>query len=130
MAVHSTSSRSHPKSRGAIAMSTELRQALEQVARRFRHVRLWSGLALCWLTWAVLGLGLSVLLSRSGDASIRRGWLLASFAALAVTSGLACTLIALRSVRDRRWVARRIESKHLELGTGLHAGFQEGGASH
>ena len=30
-------------------MSTELRQALEQVARRFRQVRLWSGLALCWL---------------------------------------------------------------------------------
>ena len=32
-------------------MSTELGRALERVARRYRHVRLWSGLALCWLAW-------------------------------------------------------------------------------
>ncbi len=36
-------------------MSSELRQALEQVARRFRRVRLWGGLAACWLALAVLG---------------------------------------------------------------------------
>ena len=37
-------------------MRTELRQVLEQVARRFRKVRLWSSLAVCWLAWALVGL--------------------------------------------------------------------------
>ena len=36
-------------------MSTQLRRALEQVARRFRHARLWTGLTLCWLIWALAG---------------------------------------------------------------------------
>ena len=44
----------------------ELRQALEQVARRFRQVRLWSGLALCWLTWALVGAGLYCVVSHPG----------------------------------------------------------------
>ena len=40
-----TIDRSPSTSRGGFDdMSTELRRALEQVARRFRHVRLWSGL--------------------------------------------------------------------------------------
>ena len=38
-------------------MSSELRQALEQVAERFRALRLWSGLAVCWLVLAVARLG-------------------------------------------------------------------------
>src|SRR5260370_186788 len=60
-------------------MSTELRQALEEVARRFRHVRLWGGLALCWLAWAVLGLSLSALRSRSGTEPTPAGWPLRPF---------------------------------------------------
>ena len=38
-------------------MSMALRQALEQVARRFRRVRLLSSLAICWLVWALVGCG-------------------------------------------------------------------------
>ena len=38
---------------------------------------------------------------------------------------LACALPALRSARDPRWVARRIEAKHPELGTGLLAAVEE-----
>ena len=40
-------------------MSRQLRQALERVARRFRHERLWSSLALCWLAWALVGWGIA-----------------------------------------------------------------------
>ena len=49
-------------------MSGKLWQALEQVARRFRQVRLWSGLALCWLTWALVGVALTVMSSRPRHA--------------------------------------------------------------
>ena len=45
-------------------MSDDLRWALDQVARRFRRVRLWGGLALGWLlpNEFVPGLGASHLL--------------------------------------------------------------------
>ena len=107
----------------------ELRQALENVARRFRHARLWSGLAICWLTWALVGLGLYVMVSRSGRALIPGGLLLVSFAVLVVTTALVCVIGALRSVRDPRWVARRIETKHPELGTGLLSAVEEDATS-
>ena len=57
-------------------MSMELRQALEQVARRFRHVRLWSALAICWLCWAFVGWGLALVLPRFGAESIPNAGLL------------------------------------------------------
>ena len=43
--------------------------------------------------------------------------------------GSGCALVALRSVRDSRWVARRIEAKHPELGTGLLAAVEEDAAA-
>ena len=43
--------------------------------------------------------------------------------------GSACAIVALRSVRDSRWVARRIEAKHPELGTGLLAAVEEDAAT-
>ncbi len=46
-------------------MSTELRRALEQVAARSRGVRLWGALALCWLAFALIGCGLSLVLGRA-----------------------------------------------------------------
>ncbi len=106
-------------------MITELRQALEEVARRFRRVRLWSGLTLCWLAWAILGLLLSLLWPRLGQAGIPGEWLLAAYGAMAAATGLACTVLALRSVRDGYWVAKRIEAKHPELETGLLAAVEQ-----
>ena len=44
-------------------------------------------------------------------------------------SGIGWTVVALRSVRDARWVARRIEAKHPELGTGLLAAVEEDAAT-
>ena len=109
-------------------MSTQLRRALEQVARRFRHARLWTGLTLCWLIWALAGVCLWVIGSRSGEKLISDGSLLVLFGLVAAT-GTGCALAALRSVRDSRWVARRIEARHPELGTGLLAAVEEDAAT-
>src|SRR5690606_4646066 len=99
-------------------MSGELRAALDEVALRLRSVRLWGALAACWLAWILAGIGLAVLASR-GQAPLI-GWRLAmAFVALAATSGGIIAVIAYRSVRDRRRIARRIESRYPELATGL-----------
>jgi hypothetical protein len=105
-------------------MITELRRALEQVARRFRHTRLWAGLTVCWLVWALAGVCLWLIGSQSSEKLISDGWLLALLC-LVVVSGVGSALAALWSVRDSRWVARRIEAKHPELGTGLLAAVEE-----
>ena len=105
-------------------MNSELRQALERVARRFRHVRLWTGLALCWLAWAIVGWVCSLVLFYLGKTPIPGPWLLGSFAVAAAT-GAALAIWAMRSVRDPRWVARRIEAKYPELGTGLLAAVEQ-----
>ncbi len=109
-------------------MSKELRRALEQVAERFRHARLWTGLTLCWLIWALAGVCLWMIGSRSGEKLMSDGWLL-TLLGVVVATGIGYALTALRSVRDSRWVARRIEAKHPELGTGLLAAVEEDAAT-
>jgi hypothetical protein len=105
-------------------MNSELRRALEQVARRFRHVRLWGALALCWLAWAIV-LGMVVwALSYLGETPIPTRWLL-GLLAIAVTTGAALAIWAMHSVRDPRWVARRIEAKYPDLRTGLLAAVEQ-----
>ena len=66
-------------------MRQELRRALEQVARRFRHARLWSGLAICWLAWAVAGLGWFIVNRAPASRSIPFNWLVAALVLAAVT---------------------------------------------
>src|SRR5262245_22186885 len=105
-------------------MITELRQALEQVARRFRSVRLWGGLARCWLAWALIGGGLIAYLSRAGAGPIPVGWLLTATAFIALISAVVIATRAIRSARDDRWVARRVEARYPELGTGLLAAIE------
>ncbi|MGO9471404.1 MAG: hypothetical protein ACLQVF_45520 [Isosphaeraceae bacterium] len=109
-------------------MNSQLRQSLERVARRFRHARLWSGLALCWLAWAIVGWVVPVVLFHLGKTPIPGSWLLGSFAVAAAT-GVALAIWAMRSVRDPRWVARRIEATYPELGTGLLAAVEQTTAS-
>lgn len=106
-------------------MSGKLRQALEQVASRFRRVRFWGGLAACWLLLALAGYAVSTLTPGVGLGSIPAVWILAAIAVLAVVSGIACFMLAARSARDPRWVARQIEAKHPELGTELLAAVEE-----
>ncbi len=109
-------------------MNSELRQSLERVARRFRHVKLWSALALCWLAWAVVGGIAALVVFHQGKTPIPGLWLLGSFA-VATATGVALAIWAMRSVRDPRWVARRIEAKYPELGTGLLAAVEQATAS-
>lgn len=99
-------------------MSGELRAALDEVARRLRNVRLWAALAACWLAWLLVGIGLDALSSRGASPLV--GWRLGLlFAGLAGATGLVVAVLAYRSTRDRRRIARRIEAKYPELATGL-----------
>jgi hypothetical protein len=110
-------------------MSRQLYEALERVARRFRHERLWGSLALCWLAWAFAGWGAGALGLRSELVSIPSEWLPETFAVAALGTAALCVVWALRSARDPRWVARRIEKKHPDLKTGLLAAIEATAAS-
>ncbi len=109
-------------------MRKELQQALEKVARRFRSARLWTTLALCWLAWAVAGLALYAAESFAHAALVPTNVLIAALAFAAVT-GLALAVTALRSARDQRWVARRIEAKYPQLDTALLSAVEEDSAA-
>ncbi|QEL19653.1 coiled-coil domain-containing protein [Limnoglobus roseus] len=92
--------------------SVELRQLLDRVGDRFRQLRLWGGLAACWLVFAAVGVAAnrSVFDAPSGLRTLAA--LLAVGAALA---GLGWWLATRRVARDPRWIARRIEAKHPDL---------------
>ncbi len=110
-------------------MSMSLFQALERVARRFRHERLFSSLAICWMVWALVGCGMKTAWFQEAIGPIDDWWLTASLAGMALVSGVLCVAWAQTRARDPRWVARRIEAKHPELKTGLLAAVEEIGAS-
>ena len=105
-------------------MSIELRRALEQVAARSRGVRLWGALALCWLAFALIGVGLAIVLARPGTEryapGLLVGWLMTlAGAAFAVAGPI------LRSSFDPRRIARRIEARFPDLDTGLLAAVEQ-----
>ena len=106
-------------------MTDELLKALERVADRYRGVRLWSGLALCWLAFALAGWGYASLLSGGFEG----GWIpvpfLMAWLIILAVAGVAVAGLVRRSARDPRWVARRVEAKYPELGTGLLAAVEE-----
>jgi hypothetical protein len=107
-------------------MSRELVRALERVADRFRTLRLWTALALLWLACAAAGWGYAALMwwTRPDGRWITAPALAAWLAALAL-AGLLVATLARRSVRDLRWVARRIEAAYPDLRTGLLAAVEE-----
>jgi hypothetical protein len=109
-------------------MNSELKQALERVARRFRHVKLWWALALCWLAWAIVGCVVLAVRSYLGATPLPGRWLAGSLA-IAAAAGAVLTIWAIRSVRDPRWVARRIEAKYPDLRTALLAAVEQTPAS-
>jgi hypothetical protein len=75
-----------------------------------------------------LGLGWFIIQSRTGRPAIPRDWLVAALVLAAVT-GVGWAIAALRSARDKRWVARRIEAKYPDLATGLLAAVEEDASS-
>ena len=90
-------------------------------------MRLWGGLAVCWLVLALAGWAVAALAPVArGDGRIPAG--LAAGGAGAPGGGRSASPARWRrcgSARDPRWVARRIEARHPELGTELLAAVEE-----
>ena len=85
----------------------------------------WSG-ALLAGSGPLLGLGVYRALAAGRQrARCRAPGCVASVAGASRPRRSRCAILALRSVRDPRWVARRIEAKHPELGTGLLAAVEQ-----
>lgn len=92
--------------------SLELRQILNRIGTQFRQLRLWSGLAVCWVAFAILG----IVVSRLALPPESGGRTLAAVVAISAgLVGLAWWLLVRRTARDPRWVARQIEGKHPDL---------------
>ena len=109
-------------------MSTELSRALDQVAARSRGVRLWGSLALCWLAFALIGWGMVQVMARPGTETYPGAFVLSWFLTLA-GAAIAIASPILRSKPDPRLVARLVEAKYPDLGTGLLAAVEEDAAS-
>jgi hypothetical protein len=107
-------------------MSTELRQALDQVGDRYRRVRLGGVLAFWWLFFALMGAAIVFVLSRNGPddnwipAAIPLAWII-----IPAILFFGITARVRHWARDPRWIARQIEARYPELGTGLLAAIEE-----
>ncbi len=95
-------------------MNAELQNALERVARRIRIERLWFGLAAGWSVATLIALSWYLLSERLPEATLPLSLLLIFTLAAVFGAGLGA-ILALRSMRDPRNVARRIEAFHPEL---------------
>lgn len=95
-----------------------LSQHLEPVARRYRRLQLWRGLALCWalsgllaVTLGALGVDYRIAVPLVGVLGFGgAAWL-----------GFAC----LSAPADPHWLARQIEQQHPELKTALLAALEQ-----
>jgi hypothetical protein len=77
-------------------------------------------LAICWLLLAGVGC-LLCLPGAPGNGVLRLSLLLGT----AVIGAFGCLLLAQRSARDPRWVARKVEARHPELGALLLAAVEQ-----
>lgn len=102
--------------------SVELRRALDRVGSRFRRVRLWGSLAVCWAVFAIAAamVGLAV----GSDAAAARV-IAVSAAVSAAVAGMVCWLVAEQRGRDPRWVARRVEASNPDLSAVLLAAVEQ-----
>jgi hypothetical protein len=96
----------------------ELRRVLDRVGTRARTARLWTGLAACWAALALVG-GVLVLIAGASRP------LAAALVSMAVVAGLGWWLVTRLTVRDPRWVARRIEAKNPDLSALLLAAVEQ-----
>ncbi len=97
-------------------------QELEEVARRYRRLCVWTTLSASWLFAALAGVGLLV-------AGWKAGWTLAWAAPALAVVAFAATIVgvalARRAAGDPRRTARLIEAKHPELETLLLAAVEQ-----
>ncbi len=99
-----------------------LRLELQNVSRRYRRLLLRWGLAACWLSLALAGLGL-LAWTRDGGLTVPGTILVVLVALPAVLVPM--MLAALRAARDPLWVARRIEQRYPDLDPRHHAPHQQ-----
>ncbi|MFA6544021.1 MAG: hypothetical protein WCS99_06325, partial [Limisphaerales bacterium] len=95
-----------------------LNEHLEPVARRYRRLQLWRGLALCWALAGLLAIALGAFGLEYRIAVPLVGFL--GFAA-ALWMGLGC----LAAKSDAHWLALQIEQQHPELKTVLLAALEQ-----
>jgi hypothetical protein len=95
-----------------------LNEHLEPVARRYRRLQLWRGLAICWALAGLLGIALGAFGLDYRIAVPLVGLL--GFGA-AAWLGFAC----LAAKTDPHWLARQIEQQHPELKTALLAALEQ-----
>lgn len=95
-----------------------LNEHLEPVARRYRRLQLWRGLAICWALAGLLAIALGAFGLDYRIAVPLVGFL--GFAA-ALWMGLGC----LSAKSDAHWLALQIEQQHPELKTVLLAALEQ-----
>lgn len=95
-----------------------LNEHLEPVARRYRRLQLWRGLAICWALAGLLAIALGAFGMDYRIAVPLVGFL--GFAA-ALWMGLGC----LTAKSDAHWLALQIEQQHPELKTVLLAALEQ-----
>ncbi len=99
-----------------------LRQELRKVSTRYRTLLLRTGLAICWLALALMGL--AVLAWARGASRAIPGIALLMLIALPVIL-VPILLSWLRRVQDPLWIAHRIERRFPELDTRLLAAIEQ-----
>ena len=95
---------------------------LERVARRIRLTRLWSALAVNWLVWALLSIGIIVVLWPGGTIQVST---IAALGVGAIVGALLCTWLTVRSARDHQKIARRVEARYPELNARVLAAIEQ-----
>ncbi len=85
---------------------------LERAARRFRHLRVIASWSLVW-TFAAVSALTALALNRS--VGWYSPWTATIVAAAAALVALVAGIIAMRTARDYRWVAQRVEQAYPEL---------------
>ncbi len=111
-----------PDRGGGDMMHRRLRDELEQVATRYRRLRLWQGLAVCWLAVAAVG-AVVWILRPVAPFPVRAGAPL-----LAGCGFLAAGIVVWRSLvsaRNHLWIARQVEEKYPELKSCLLAAVEQ-----
>jgi hypothetical protein len=105
----------------------DLRRELDCVAHRYRRLRLWSSLAICWFAFAILG---AIFIWWSRSQTVPSPGMVPALGILAVMAAATSAIVALRSARSSDWLARRIERRFPELDARLLTAIGETRQTH
>jgi hypothetical protein len=95
-----------------------LNEHLEPVARRYRRLQLWRGLAICWALAGLLAIAL-------GAFGVEYRVCVPLVGVVAFAAALWMGFATLSAKADPHWLARQIEQQHPELKTALLAALEQ-----